>query len=72
MGKVSWVLQVRQHEPQSRTQIEQGVPGEAEYVRIAIDRLIAEGYATELERPRRARLVRLERPFDFSDEGGSV
>jgi hypothetical protein len=48
------------------------VPGEAEYVRIAIDRLIAEGYATEFERPRRARLVRLERPFDFSDEGGSV
>jgi len=35
----------------------------ATYVRVAIGRLIAEGYATELAGPHRARLVRLERAF---------
>lgn len=64
-------------EAQSRNRIESATQGKAEYVRMAIDCLVREGYATELEGARNARLVRLERAFreaddDVSDFGTSV
>jgi hypothetical protein len=67
MEKVSRFLEVRPDE-QSRNQIEKGVPGKADYVRIAIDRLISEGYAVEFSGVRGARLVRLERAFREGDD----
>jgi hypothetical protein len=63
MSKVSWFLQARWDEPQSRNQIEDAKLGKREYVRVAIDCLIGEGFASEFEGPRNARLVRLDRPF---------
>jgi hypothetical protein len=68
MAKVSWFLQSQWDKPQSRNQIEEAKLGKRDYVRQAIDRLIVEGYATEFEGPRNARLVRLERPFNENDE----
>jgi hypothetical protein len=62
-AKVSWFLQSRQDEPQSRNQIEDAKLGARDFVRKALDVLIAEEYVTELEGPRGARLHRLERPF---------
>jgi hypothetical protein len=62
MEKVSRWLEL-QGQPPSRNQIEQAKLGKADYVRLAIDRLIEEGYATEFAGPRNARLVRLERAF---------
>ena len=69
MVKVSRFLEQHQ-EPQSRNQIEQAVGGKAQYVRIAIDALIAEGFATEFSGARGARLVRLERAFRETEEAG--
>lgn len=70
MLKVSRYLELHE-EPASRNQIERRVTGKAEFVRLAIDRLIEEGYATEYAGPNRARLVRLERAFldDVEVEG---
>jgi hypothetical protein len=62
MEKVSRYLE-RHDDALSRKQIEDGVPGKAAYIRLALDRLIGEGYATEFAGPRNARLVRLERAF---------
>jgi hypothetical protein len=43
--------------------------GGRDYVRLAMDRLVAEGYASEFSGPNRARLLRFERPFaDTEDE----
>jgi hypothetical protein len=68
MLKVSRYLEQRPGEPQSRNQIEQAKLGKAVYVRVALDRLIDEGFATEFEGARGSRLVRLEHPF-HDDEG---
>jgi hypothetical protein len=62
MEKVSRYLEL-QSDATSRNQIEAMKLGKAEYVRVAIDRLVVEGFATEFDGPRRARLVRLERRF---------
>ncbi len=62
MERVSTYLELRP-EPASRTQIEKDVQGKAEFLRVAIDCLIGEGYATEFEGPHAARLVRLEQRF---------
>jgi hypothetical protein len=67
MLKVSRYLEQRPGEPQSRNQIEQAKLGKATYVRVAIDRLIEEGFATEFDGARGSRLVRLERPFSEDD-----
>jgi hypothetical protein len=67
MEKVSRYLEIA-GEPQSRTQIERGVSGKAEYVRKAIDALIADRYAEEIEGDRGARPVKLLRPFREADE----
>ncbi len=62
MEKVSRYLELRA-EAVSRNQIESDVLGKRGYIRIAIDRLIMEGYAKELPGSNRARLVELERAF---------
>jgi hypothetical protein len=67
MEKVSRWLEL-QSEPQSRNQIESANLGRAEYVRVAIDRLVEEGYASEFSGARGARLVRLERAFRESEK----
>lgn len=53
---------------QSRNEIEKGVKGKGEAKRLAIDCLISEGYASEFEGARGAKLVRIERPFRDDEE----
>jgi AAA domain len=65
MGRVSTFLQ-RKGESASRSEIERGVNGRAKWVRVAMDRLLDEGYVTEQERPRGARLLCHARPFTSS------
>lgn len=67
MERVSRHLE-RHSEPQTRNQVERNVTGKGASVRIAIDRLIAEGYATEFDGMNRSRLVRLERVFRADEE----
>jgi hypothetical protein len=67
MEKVSRWLEV-QPKPPSRNQIESAKLGKTPYVRIALDCLIEEGYASEFTGARKARLVRLERAFRESEE----
>jgi hypothetical protein len=62
MEKVSRLLE-RSLDALSRNQIEEAKLGKREYVRVAIDRLIEEGYATEFAGARGARLVQLNQPF---------
>lgn len=63
MERISHYLE-RQPEPVSRTNIETNVKGKsAEWIRKALDALIHNGYATEEDGPRNARLVRTIRPF---------
>jgi hypothetical protein len=69
MEKVSRQLEVHS-EPQSRNQIESAKLGKTAYVRVAIDRLVEEGYATEFSGSRGARLVRLDRAFRDDNEAG--
>ena len=47
----------------SRNQIEESDLGKGHYLRHAIDRLIAEGFATEIDGARGAKLVELVRAF---------
>jgi hypothetical protein len=63
MAKVSWFLQQRQDEPQPLGQIEKAKLGKTDFVRQAVECLIAEGYVTEERGARAARLMRFERPF---------
>ena len=56
MERISRFLE-RHQDPVSRNAIEKDVEGKATAKRTAIDRLIVEGYATESEGARGARLV---------------
>jgi AAA domain len=67
MEKVSRYLE-QWGEPQSRNAIEQAVIGNAQAKRLAIERLIAEGYALESQGPRGARPVQSVRPFREENE----
>jgi hypothetical protein len=67
MEKVSQYLELVR-EPQSRTQIVEGVTGKAEHIRVAIDRLIAEEFAVEFKGDRGARLVKLLGIFREAEE----
>jgi AAA domain len=67
MEKVSRYLE-RVQEPQSRNQIEKGVPGKAEHIRIAIDRLLSEEFAVQFKGEHGAHLVRLLGIFRESGE----
>ena len=70
MEGVSRHLERHDPEPQLRNQIEREVSGKGEYVRAAIDRLVAEGFAVQFEGPNRSKLVRLEHAFhEDLDEG---
>jgi len=62
MERISRFLE-RHQDPVSRNAIEKDVEGKATAKRTAIDRLIVEGYATESEGARGARLVQLLRPY---------
>jgi hypothetical protein len=66
MEKVSRYLETHAS-PRSRNQIEADVKGKRDYLRDAIDQLIAEGFAVEVEGKHRARLVQLVRPFVESE-----
>jgi hypothetical protein len=67
MEKVSRFL-AEAPEPISRREIERQVPGRAEFVRLAITRLVDEGYVTATPGPRGSLLHRSVRPFD--QDGG--
>ena len=67
MEKVSRRLE-RSPEPLSRAALERDVKGKRDYIRLALDTLVNEGYADEQAGERGARLVSLVRPFR---EGGS-
>jgi hypothetical protein len=68
MERVSRQLELRGGEVDSRSVIEDAVTGKAVHVRLAIDRLVQEGYATEFEGPRKARGLRLERRFRVDED----
>lgn len=63
MEKVSRYLE-RQTEPVSRSQVEQHVTGKGQYLRQAMDELVAGGYADERSGPRGAKLLAHLRAFD--------
>jgi hypothetical protein len=68
MERISRYLE-RHQDAVSRNTIEKEVEGKATAKRTAIDRLIVEGYATEIEGTRGARLVQLQRPYsEAADE----
>jgi hypothetical protein len=69
MEKVSRYLEPRD-EPVSRNQVVTDVTGKAEFVRIAIDRLVSEGYAEEHPGANRARLVQIVQAYREDDEEG--
>jgi hypothetical protein len=68
MEKISRYLELFPSESKSRHSIETTVDGKAEYIRKAIDVLVAEGYAGEEDGARGARLVHLIRAYR---EGGN-
>lgn len=67
MVKVSRFLE-GQSEPVSRKTIETNVTGKAEYVRVAMDALVADGYALEEDGPRNSRLLTAHKPFTTSSD----
>lgn len=71
MEKMSRELELYHPEPRSRTQLEQSISGKSEYVRLAIDRLVAEGFANETHGARNARLVEHIKPFREELDWGS-
>jgi hypothetical protein len=57
----------QQAEPVSRNDIETTVKGKGPYLRLAMDALVAEGYAEETQGPRNSRLLTSLRPFREHD-----
>jgi hypothetical protein len=70
MERVSQYLEL-QPEPVSRKTIEDHVKGKGEYVRLAIDALIAEGYAFPSDGARGAKLVERIRNYREADDATS-
>jgi hypothetical protein len=68
MERVSRQLEI-EGRPLSRNQLAQDVKGKAQYIRMATDVLVREGFAEEADGPNRARLVTLVRPFREADDG---
>jgi hypothetical protein len=62
MERVSRYLE-QQPEPVSRKNIETNVQGNVEYLRLAMDAIVREDYASEASGPRKARLLESMRPF---------
>jgi hypothetical protein len=63
MQKVSQYLE-RQSGPVPRSTVEQHVTGKGQYLRQAMDELVAGGYLTESDGPRGAKLLTSVKPFD--------
>jgi hypothetical protein len=63
MEKVSRYAEERNGDLPSRNQVEAGIGGNRDYVRQAIDQLLAEDYLAEQEGPRNARLIVSVKPF---------
>jgi hypothetical protein len=62
MEKVSRYLETQAH-PVPRREIEKAITGKAQFVRIAIDALVAEGYAGETSGPNNSRIVAPKKAF---------
>lgn len=62
MEKVSRWLE-NQRDTVTRNEVERNVPGKGEYVRLALDALIVEGYVAETVGPGRSRPVQSVRPY---------
>jgi hypothetical protein len=67
MEKVSDYLRLV-NEPVSRSQIVKDVHGKTDYVRVAMDALLAEGYASEVIGDRGARLLKLDQVYREDNE----
>ncbi len=67
MERVSQFLEL-QTEPVSRNVVESNVKGKAEYVRTAIDVLVAEGFVNEVAGPRHAKQLSRDKPFSTSSD----
>ena len=67
MERVSFYLEL-QPEPVSKRTIEEHVKGKGEYVRLAADCLVAEGFATASPGPRNSQLVKSARPYREADD----
>lgn len=65
MGLVSQFL-AKQTEPVSRAEVERQKFGGNDYVRTAMDELVAEGYAREHTGPRKARLLQHLKTYDLA------
>lgn len=61
----------RQTEPVSRNLVEKYVTGRGEYVRQAIDELVAGGFVRETHGGGRTRLIQSAKPFPGGDEPGT-
>lgn len=59
------------HDPPSRNQVERDVKGKRAYLRLAVSLLLEEGYLSEQDGPRRARLLLPERPYREADDATS-
>jgi hypothetical protein len=55
-------------EPPSRNRVEQDVIGNAAYIRVAMDVLVAEGYVHEIDGARNARLLRFVKLYRESED----
>lgn len=62
MERVSRALE-KNDGPMSRNEIEEAVKGKRDYVRDALDWLLKDGHTTEIDGPRRARIVTLLKPY---------
>jgi hypothetical protein len=68
MEKVSLYVGAHVGELPSRNDVEKNVIGKGEFVRQAIDVLLAEGYLDEEEGPRNARLLRSLKPYREAED----
>jgi AAA domain len=69
MERVSRYVEARvEEELPSRNKVEENVAGKRDYVRQAMDLLLADGYLQEVEGARSARLLRSVKPFREGDD----
>jgi AAA domain len=68
MEKVSLYVGAQLAEPPSRNRVEENVTGKRDFVRLAIDTLLAEGYLAEEDGLRNARLLRFVKPYREADD----
>jgi AAA domain len=66
MERISRQLEL-QHEPVSRNQVETTVTGRLQWLRVAMDCLVQDGYVQEIEGPRNARLLLSIQAFREAD-----